>query len=272
MSISIIGCGWLGLDLAKTLFKKNYSVLGTTTSEKKINELISIGIDAQLLTIKKGKVINYSAPNIFQSKTIIITLPFKRSFNPPTIYKDQLTTLLKTIKKNNKNSDPNIIFTSSTSIYPKYISEVTESTPLNNLNPRQHSLLNVENTIKSFTKNYVILRLGGLFGDNRKIGMFLKNKTILENANSPVNLIHKKDVINIISKIISSKITSITLNCACNHHPSKKELYEFHSKKFNTPIPKFITSNKKTKLVKSNSISKILNYKFIYDNLFTDYD
>ena len=43
-------------DQLETLFKKNYSVLGTTTSEKKINELISIGIDTQLLTIKKGKV------------------------------------------------------------------------------------------------------------------------------------------------------------------------------------------------------------------------
>ena len=270
MSISIIGCGWLGLELGKELLNKHYKVRGSTTTEKKRIEISKIGIDASLLTINENSHLNYSKSDLFKSKTIIITLPFKRSFNPPTIYENQITILLNEIKKYNKN--PSIIFTSSTSIYPKDIIVVSESTQLKRLTPRQKTLLNVENKIKSYTKNNIILRLGGLFGGSRKIGMFLRNKTILENSNSPVNLIHRKDVIAIIENLLSNNISNITLNCVCNHHPNKEDLYDFHAKRLNVPTPIFKDAKKPTKLVNSNLINKLLKYKFIYDNLFTDYD
>jgi 3-hydroxyisobutyrate dehydrogenase-like beta-hydroxyacid dehydrogenase len=44
IKISILGCGWLGLPLAKSLLAKSYEVKGSTTSENKLEVLINAGI------------------------------------------------------------------------------------------------------------------------------------------------------------------------------------------------------------------------------------
>ena len=36
--IALIGCGWLGLPLAKSLLKKGYQVAGSTTSVEKLSQ------------------------------------------------------------------------------------------------------------------------------------------------------------------------------------------------------------------------------------------
>ena len=38
-TITILGCGWLGLPLAQTLVKEGYSVKGSTTTEDKLEVL-----------------------------------------------------------------------------------------------------------------------------------------------------------------------------------------------------------------------------------------
>gem|GEM_PF-4555050 len=43
-TISIIGCGWLGLPLAEFLVQKGYLIKGSTTREEKLDQLKSKGI------------------------------------------------------------------------------------------------------------------------------------------------------------------------------------------------------------------------------------
>ena len=54
--ISILGCGWLGLPLAKKLIEKKYSVNGSTTSEKKLSILKDAGINPFLVTLDSESV------------------------------------------------------------------------------------------------------------------------------------------------------------------------------------------------------------------------
>lgn len=49
--ISILGCGWLGLPLAKSLLEKGFSVKGSTTSIKKIALLEKFGIHPHIVTL-----------------------------------------------------------------------------------------------------------------------------------------------------------------------------------------------------------------------------
>ncbi|WP_321539617.1 NAD(P)-binding domain-containing protein [Flavobacterium piscinae] len=42
--ISILGCGWLGMPLAKHLLQKGYSIKGSTTTETKLELLQNEGI------------------------------------------------------------------------------------------------------------------------------------------------------------------------------------------------------------------------------------
>lgn len=58
--ISILGCGWLGFPLVKTMIANGFSVKGTTTSENKLSGLISLGINPFLITLSTVEVALYS--------------------------------------------------------------------------------------------------------------------------------------------------------------------------------------------------------------------
>ena len=51
--IAILGCGWLGLPLAKKLISKNFIVRGSTTSKDKISVLENENIEPFLITLDK---------------------------------------------------------------------------------------------------------------------------------------------------------------------------------------------------------------------------
>ena len=55
--ISILGCGWLGLPLAKSLLSKSYEVKGSTTSESKIDLLKNAGISPFQIQLEENQII-----------------------------------------------------------------------------------------------------------------------------------------------------------------------------------------------------------------------
>ena len=50
-NISILGCGWLGVPLAKALLEKGFSVNGSTTSTEKISTLENAEISPFLIEL-----------------------------------------------------------------------------------------------------------------------------------------------------------------------------------------------------------------------------
>lgn len=64
--VSIIGCGWLGLPLAKFLVQKGFPVKGSVTTESKINQLASLGIKPFLINLLKiSKLMKISLIQMF---------------------------------------------------------------------------------------------------------------------------------------------------------------------------------------------------------------
>ena len=54
--ISILGCGWLGLPLAKSLLEKGFSVKGSTTTSEKIIVLENHGIAAYQIELSEQNI------------------------------------------------------------------------------------------------------------------------------------------------------------------------------------------------------------------------
>ena len=54
--IGIIGCGWLGLPLAKLFLKNDFLVKGSTTSKEKIKNLKSHNIEPHLIEITDTEI------------------------------------------------------------------------------------------------------------------------------------------------------------------------------------------------------------------------
>ena len=118
-SISILGCGWLGLPLAKILVKKGYSIKGSTTSEVKIEKLKSIGVQPFIINLGNR---DFEFDNFLSSEVLIIAIPSKNVAD----FKNLISHIeISKIKK--------VLFISSTSVYPNSNSIVTDETLLKKL-------------------------------------------------------------------------------------------------------------------------------------------
>ncbi len=126
--ISVLGCGWLGLPLAKALFQNGFSIHGSTTSVEKLSTLKKSEIQPFLIVLASDKLTGAIEGFLNESSTLIIDIPPKlRGINKEDfIAKTQL--LIPYIEK---SSIKNVLFISSTSVYGDENDIVTEETDLN---------------------------------------------------------------------------------------------------------------------------------------------
>ena len=75
--ISILGCGWLGLPLAKTLIEKGNSVKGSTTSIEKIIILKELEIEPYTISLSANEIKGNINSFLDQSEVLIINIPPK---------------------------------------------------------------------------------------------------------------------------------------------------------------------------------------------------
>ena len=259
--ISILGCGWLGLPLAKYLLSKKYSIKGSSTSLDKESILREAGIQPYIFTLGKTKNQEVYEDFFSESAIIVINFPPKRIPNIIKIYQQQINTILPYI-----NDTQKVIFISSTSVYQNTNDWVTETT---NNKPKKESgkaVLAVENILRSHLKeNLTILRLAGLVGYDRVPGRFLANKKEVTNGNAPINIIHQDDCIGLIEAIIRYNSWGEIINGCADEHPLRKEFYTLAAKQARLVPPEFkITEQIQFKKIANTKSKVLLNYKYKY--------
>ena len=260
--ISILGCGWLGLPLAKSLLKKGFYVKGTTTSTEKMTVLEQANIDAFLISLHSDSIVGDIETFLNDSEILIIDIPPKlRGINNES-FVDKIKTLLTYIEK---SSVKNVLFVSSTSVYADENRIITEETTPNPDTESGKQLLQSEQFLQQNTKfKTTILRFGGLIGEDRHPIHSLSKKDNVENPDAAINLIHQEDCIGIIEKIIEKKSWNETYNAVTPFHPSRETYYTQKAIELNINAPKFNHSKTSIgKTILSNKIQKELNYQFI---------
>lgn len=260
-TVSILGCGWLGLPLAEFLITKGYKVNGSTTSRDKLDLLTSKGIHSFLIELNP-LIEGDNVREFFSRDILVINIPPGGSDNKVTYHKKQVDSILE---EAGKSSVRKIIFVSSTSVYANNNREVTE---VDELNPEKESgkaLKLVEEklfNIESFDKT--IIRFAGLIGSDRNPVKFFAGRKDIPGGSIPVNLIHRKDCINIIYEIITQNVWNEIFNACSDLHPSRREFYSAAARKFGLQVPDFIDTDDSYKIVSSAKLKQHLNYKFIY--------
>ena len=264
--ISILGCGWLGLPLAKSLIEKGYSVNGSTTSVDKISVLKNAGITPFQISLGedeiKGKIDSFLA----NSEILIIDIPPKLRGDSKENFVEKIQTVVPFIAK---SSVEKVIFVSSTSVYSDDNSTITEA-----LEPRPDSesgkqLLASERLLQSNTHfKTTVVRFGGLIGDDRHPIKFLAGRKNIENPDAPINMIHQEDCIGIIEEILrqaqNDKLEwNETFNAVAPVHPSRKDYYTNKAIALNLPLPEFNESKPSIgKWIVSTKIEAVLGYNF----------
>ena len=236
MQISVIGCGWLGLPLAESLVQASHEVIGSTTSKDKLALLEQKGIKPvlfQLNPMPSGEAFN----QLFTSELVIINIPPGRKSNPPHFYEEQI----KYLKYQLEGSDvKKVIFISSTSYYPNLNSEVTSKTSFDLNNGSSEAIVKGEKQIEQVSQLLITLRCGGLMGGERIPGKWFSGKETT-GADTPVNYIHRDDIIRVISTLIENwPQGNRVYNLVSDDHPSRKQVHETMARKYGFEPPLWI--------------------------------
>lgn len=245
-----MGCGWLGLPLARHLIEQGHVINGSTTSTEKIAKLQSHGITPLIVNIEEPD------PNIekfLNSDILIISITSKNVYDfEQLILRIQESPIRK------------VLFVSSTSVYPNTNSEVDEDSPT-----KETALAQIE---QLFRKNdhleSTILRFGGLFGYDRKPGNFARPGRKMDNPDGYINLIHQDDCINIIDQIIVQGAWGETFNACADTHPTRRDFYTQQVLKLGRPVPEFDEdSANEYKIVSNTKIKARLGYSLLHADL-----
>lgn len=270
--ISILGCGWLGLPLAKSLIEKGFSIKGSTTSEEKLSVLEKAGIQPFLIAIKSNKIVGNIVEFLDDSEILIIDIPPDLRYGNTESFIEKMKQSLpfleqSTIKK--------IIFVSSTSVYSGYnlstefasqdkfkVTEETIAVPENESGIQLLASEKILMTNKNFATT--IIRFGGLIGEDRNPTKFLAGRKNIENPNAPINFIHQQDCIGIIEKIIEINSWNQIYNGVAPFHPTRKDYYTQKAKEMGLEIPDFDDSKPSFgKIVSSEKVKQVLGYEFL---------
>jgi len=264
-SVSILGCGWLGLPLAKTLISEGFEVRGSTTNSEKLTVLEQAGIAPYL--IRLNPVLNESAElSFFRSEMMVINIPpGRRRQDVETFYPNQIKEILF------QKPTEKIIFVSSTSVYPDCNREVRETdSPApkaadNTLKASGKALLLAEDIIRNYSSKATIVRFCGLMGPERHPGRFLAGRQLPSSGQAPINFIHLDDCIAILKQIIHQEKWGEVFNACSDAHPTKESFYTQAAAKLELDPPQF--SKRATpsyKKVNSDKLKQQLSYQFIH--------
>jgi len=257
MIVSILGCGWFGIPLAKSLIEKGHQVKGSTTSEEKLATLASHNVLPFLINI--GARDNSFDDSFFHCDVFIIAITPK--LNDSISYHSKIEIVASLLQQHKVKK---VILISSTGVYDDCNAHVDEQTKPHPDKQSGKVMWQAENLLKSLPHiKSTTIRFGGLVGPGRHPGRFLAGKTDVANGKAPVNMIHLYDCIGICCAIIETDFDIDTLNAVCPHHPTREEFYTTAAIQLGVAAPTFNTENTNWKIVDSIYLDDLLHYKFI---------
>lgn len=259
--ISILGCGWLGLPLAKHFITKGVTVKGSTTTSKKKEILQKAGITPYVFSLGNNASQTILNDFLCDSGVIIINFPPRRVPNIINIYQQQIKDILPLI-----GSHQNVIFISSTSVYQNTNDWVTENLDTKPEKESGKAVLAAEHILQNTLKeNITIIRFSGLIGYDRLPGRFLAGKKEVANGNAPINVIHQDDCIRLIDAVISQHCWGEIINGSTDEHPLRETFYTLAAKKIGLTPPTFKdATNLQFKKVSNTKSKTLLNFRYNY--------
>lgn len=258
--ISVLGCGRLGLPLAKMLLRHNYRVKGSTTTPGKVNSLQKEGIEAfQLGFTPDAEASGDVLTHFFDTDVLVINIPPKARRNPKAgkLYPVKAETIAGFISPRTEK----VIFVSSTSVYPNTNTSLDESFVIEN-SPAPYILQAEEVFSNSPGPKSFIVRAGGLMGSGNFVQRFISGKKEMRGGDSPVNFVHTDDVNRLILELIKQDAEGGVYNAVAPEHPQRTVLYTEKCKALGLEVPTFTEDELPWKIIESGKAVRELGFRF----------
>ena len=253
-TISLLGSGWLGLALTRYFQRQSFSVKASTRTSNRLNQLREIGAIPYLVDIDN---LSGDIQALLDCDVLIVNITSKN-----------IPGYIELIRHIEASTVRRVLFVSSSSVYPNTNDIVRESDGVENENSPLYRIERLFMSNPYFQTT--VVRMAGLIGPSRHPGRFFKNDKPVEQPDSPVNLIHQTDCVNIIGRIIEQKAWDEVFNACAGSHPTKRDFYGRAKQSLGQPPPNFVKSDEPVfKIVNNQKLRRVLNYEFVYDELMT---
>ena len=156
---------------------------------------------------------------------------------------------------------------SSVSVYAPQKEEITEDNQLFSTEPTAVQIREAEDVLLNEAGiNTCILRLGGLFSEDRRPVDYIVRREILDNPELPINMIHLDDIITLSSAIIDKGFSGNHIyNIVSPKYTSRLDYYTQEAEKHKLTLPPLGENNSDFhKKISGNKIAEVTNlsYKF----------
>ncbi|MES2273200.1 MAG: SDR family oxidoreductase [Chlamydiota bacterium] len=239
-NIAIIGCGYIGMEVASIWSKKGHHVTATTRNPERLESLSKI---AQKSLILKGNDGEELTPLITNNSILLVTI----AADHPDDYESAYLNTAQIFRHLALEMDlpRRLIYTSSTSVYGDHHGLwVDETSHLHPKGEMAKILVETEKVYLSLSElgwEIAILRLAEIYGPGRELSKRvrqLKGHTLPGDGNNYTNMIHKTDCAASIDYALRHDLDGI-FNVADDEHTPRKEVYDQISEKFHLPKVKW---------------------------------
>ncbi len=265
-TVSILGCGWLGLPLARRLLEEGFRVRGSTTTPEKRKRLEKEGIDPYLLRLDP-EVECESCGRFWEADALVLNIPPGRGRDDmEAFFPAQVASVIEALEESPVRR---LIFASSTSVYPARsgVAEEPDAIPGEASRASGNALLKAEKMLLEHSAfDTCVLRFGGLYGGERHPVRYLAGREELDRGDAPVNLIHRDDAVGIIRHLLSAdEEASGVFNAVCDGHPPRNIYYRRSAEKRGLEPPRFAEDPHSDHTVVSNrKLKERLGYRFVH--------
>ena len=278
MTISILGCGWLGLPLGEHLARRGHRVKGSTTASAKLGALAEAGIEPYLLRLgddDPGTEPGPAASDFFDADALYLNVPpGRRRPDVEARYRAWMAQVAAMLARSPVRL---VVFASSTSVYPDLGREVTEE-DADVAEPESASGRVLREAERLFLEapgyDAVVLRFAGLYGYDRRPGRFLAGRTGLAGGDAPVNLVHRDDCVAVSAAVVErgvrGEVVDQVFNVCADEHPSRRRLYTQAAARMGLEPPVFSDAPFGFKIVSNRRLKEHLGYTFLHPDPLRD--
>ena len=251
--ISILGCGWYGLALAKALLADGYMVNGSTTSKEKLQLLAAANIKPYLVNFDRN-----SPPfdfEFFNCDVLFICIPPKSL----TDYPFKIEAIVAAAEK---AKIKHVVMISSIGVFQDANGIVNEMDTPKPTSESGKALFAAEEIVRKRLVTATIIRFGGLIGPNRDLAKYFAGKKDIPNGLAPINLIHLADCIGLSKIILRQKAFGHLYHGVSPDHPSRAAFYTKACLAAGMAKPEFIPELFDWKQVESVNVPGVLGYEW----------
>ncbi len=270
MNVAVIGCGYIGVEVARLWQQSGFFVTATTTSPERVTALEAIA--SQVVVLKGNNLVNLQAV-VQAQETVLLSVG---AANPNVYAETYLQTAQTLISVLKTSSVKQIIYTGSYAVYGdrggEWVDELSSVAPANS---NGQILCDTEQVLLSAStadRNVCILRLGGIYGPGRELAKIfgrVAGTTRPGKGDDAVNWIHRDDIVTAIEYARTHKLQGI-YNLVDDTHLNSRELLDSVCEQHHLPKVRWDESLKSTRPYNarvSNQKIKDTGYKLIHPQM-----